>query len=157
MLEGVELIGAMYKLANLCLRCLHRDLAAANLLTVTFVFLVLCLNQDLFRQHARERKMGKPIKQAEMVRAIGDHYKLVEFELLFKPASNGTNCSIMVNKKQAVAGVSFDKKSKSATPSKDECAKVADLAHAIAAAVYNSDHADKKVPKKISADSLRGS
>lgn len=101
--------------------------------------------------------MGKPIKQADMVKTIGKHYGVVEFELEFKGASNGTNCAILVNKKQAVAGVSFDKKSKSATPSKEECAKVADLAHTVAAAVYNSDHADKKVPKKISADSLRGS
>jgi hypothetical protein len=100
--------------------------------------------------------MGKPIKQSDMVKTIGNHYAVVEFEIEFSAASNGTNCTIMVNKKQAVAGVSFDKKTKSATPSKDECAKVADLAHTVAAAEYNKNHADKTVPKKISADTLRG-
>ncbi len=101
--------------------------------------------------------MGKPIKSSEMVKLIGNHYEVVEFEITFKPATNGTNCAIMVNGKQAAAGVSYDKKSGSAQPSKDECARVADLAHTAAANAYAAHHADKTLPKKLSADTIRGS
>ena len=101
--------------------------------------------------------MGKPIKQADLAKMIGNHYAVVEFEIEFKAASNGTNCAVMVNKKQAVAGVSYDKKANAASPSKDECGKIADVAHNAAVAAYNSDHADKTVPKKLSADTIRGS
>ena len=101
--------------------------------------------------------MGQPIKQADLVKVIGNHYEVVEFELEFKAASNGTNCAVLINKKQAVAGLSYDKSSKAASPSKEESAKIADLAHTIAAAAYASDHADKKVPKKISGETIRGS
>ena len=101
--------------------------------------------------------MGKPIKSSAMVKTIGNHYEVVEFEITYKAASNGTNCAIMVNGKQAAAGVSYDKKSGEAQPSKDECAKVADLAHTAAANAYAAHHPEKTLPKKLSADTIRGS
>ena len=101
--------------------------------------------------------MGKPIKRDAMVQLIGKHYEVVEFEIAFKAATNGTNCAIVVNGKQAAAGVSYDKKSGTAQPSKDECAKVADLAHTAAANAYAAHHPEKTLPKKLSADTIRGS
>lgn len=101
--------------------------------------------------------MGKPIKQADMVQLIGQHYEVVEFDLLFKPATNGTNCAIMINGRQAVAGVAYDKGKKTAQPSKDECALVSTLAHTIAQHEYDHNHPDRTLPKKLTGEQIRGS
>jgi len=98
--------------------------------------------------------MGHPIKHSALVKMIGEHYTVVEFEVKYEE-TKGSTCVVKINGKQAAAGVSYNKSKGEITPDRDQCGGIADKAHEIAAHAYASDHADKTLPKKLSADTIR--
>lgn len=99
--------------------------------------------------------MGKPMKAADLAGTLANHYPGVEFNVSFDE-TKGSTCKVMINKKQAVAGQNFKNKPQ-AQLSKDACNDIAEEAHKIAAAKYNSDYPEKTVPKKISGGGIYGS
>ena len=93
--------------------------------------------------------MGKPKAASAFTKEMTSHYG-VKLTVSAK-STKGSTAAFAINGTQAVAGVSYDKDQFS--PSKTQCADIADTAEAEAKKLY-SDEQKKDPPKKMSGGDI---